>query len=379
MQTNVKVTIVRPTKITFDPANPHAYGKFMVATCTMNNSLGHLTGGYFVVSEEDALQFQEDIHESLVEAMSEQEKEASNKIKRMAPSNGLTPFATPSKDKKLSSAQLRISKRFEDADEARLLEAVGKSSTAYATAAVKRATSMTRIFINKTTLKCETHQERLFHMELYAYLIDGLPKQLLQRVVVGDINTVYLKVMALGQTNAVATRRKLNNLMNNIQKGADSWPNYLQSFYDISDAQEASGVTPCEEDLLGCLINGLTLDARYKDVIKEIECSRTPMSLSAAIDLITAHATHCRDDQLLRPASESTYNLEVKTGAASKALCRNFQNQKPCHAITTLAHTTTAKQSTLQGRAPTAHPQMTQDAVVRSRTAKNMVELVEPS
>ena len=65
MQTNVKVTIVRPTKITFDPANPHAYGKFMVSTCTMNNSLSHLTGGYFVVSEDDALQFQDDIHEAI--------------------------------------------------------------------------------------------------------------------------------------------------------------------------------------------------------------------------------------------------------------------------------------------------------------------------
>ena len=267
MQTNVKVTIVRPTKATFDPSNPQAYGKFMVTACTMNNSLGYLTDDYFVVTEAEALTFQEDIHESLIENMSEEDKEASNKAIQLAPSNGLTPFATPSKDKKLSNAQILISKRFEGVNQARHLEATGRSSTAHALAAVKRATSMTRIFINKTTLKCETHQERLFHMELYAYLIDGLPSQLLQKIVVGDICTVYLKIMALGQTNAVATRRKLNNQMNNILKGTNSWPNYLQSFYDISEAQEASGVERSEEDLLGCLINGLTLDARYKDVI----------------------------------------------------------------------------------------------------------------
>ena len=331
MQRDGKVTIVRPTKATFDPSNPQAYGKFMVSVCTMNNSLGYLTDNYFVVTEDEALTFQEDIDESLIDHMSGEEKEASNKAIRMAPSNGLTPFATPSKDKKLSNAQIEISKRFEGVNQARHQEAVGSSSTAYALAAVKRATSMTRIFINKTTLKCETHQERLFHMELYAYLIDGLPKQLLQRIVVGDICTVYLKIMALGQTNAVATRRKLNNLMNNIQKGANTWPTYLQSFYDISDAQEASGVDRSEEDLLGCLINGLTLDARYKDVIREIECSRTPLSLSKAIDLITAHAIHCQDDQLLPSAPVKTYNVEIKAEPSEKALCRKFQSKQPCY------------------------------------------------
>jgi hypothetical protein len=102
----------------------------------------------------------------------------------------------------------------------------------------------------------------MFRMELYAFLVDGLPMQLLQRVVVGDICSVYLKIMTLGQTNVVATRRKLNNLMNNIQKGSNSWPNYLQAFYDLNDAQEASGSRPSEEDLLGCLINGLSLSTR---------------------------------------------------------------------------------------------------------------------
>jgi hypothetical protein len=156
MQRDGKVTIVRPTKATFDPSNPQAYGKFMVSVCTMNNSLGYLTDNYFVVTEDEALTFQEDIDESLIDHMSGEEKEASNKAIRMAPSNGLTPFATPSKDKKLSNAQIEISKRFEGVNQARHQEAVGSSSTAYALAAVKRATSMTRIFINKTTLKCET-------------------------------------------------------------------------------------------------------------------------------------------------------------------------------------------------------------------------------
>ena len=108
MQRNVKVTIVRPTKATFDPSNPQAYGKFMVTACTMNNSLGYLTDDYFVVTEAEALTFQEDIHESLIANMSKEDKEASNNAIRLAPSNGLIPFATPSKDKKLSNAQILI-------------------------------------------------------------------------------------------------------------------------------------------------------------------------------------------------------------------------------------------------------------------------------
>ena len=323
------MSIVRPLKSNFDSANPHKYGKFMVEACTLNNCLSYLKGDYFVLEEDEALQMLNDLHDIELGNLSDDAKEASNKA-RMDPSNGQTPFATPSKDKLLSNAQKRIAQRFEGHDEARLKDTVGKASMAYALAAVKRAESMTRIFVNKKTLKCETHQERVFHMELYAFLVDGLPKQLLQRVVVGDICALYLKIMGLGQTNAAATRRKLNNQMNNLQKGSNSWPNYLQEFYDISDAQQASGITPEETDLLGCLINGMVLDARYKDAIKEIECARTPLSLEEAIAVITAHATHCRDDQILPSKSERALNAEPNATSSSKAFCRNFRAGKAC-------------------------------------------------
>ena len=173
MQGNGKVSIVRPLKSIFDSANPHKYGKFMVEACTLNNCLSYLKGDYFVLEEDEALQMLNDLHDIELGNLSDDAKEASNKA-RMDPSNGQTPFATPSKDKLLSNAQKRIAQRFEGHDEARLKDTVGKASMAYALAAVTRAESMTRIFINKKTLKCETHQERVFHMELYAFLVDGL-------------------------------------------------------------------------------------------------------------------------------------------------------------------------------------------------------------
>ena len=88
---NVKTTVVRPTKAVFDHANPQAYGKFIVATCTMNNSLGHLKGDYYVVTETEAEDLQEELDAALTGQMSAQDREASDKIQMMAPSNGHTP------------------------------------------------------------------------------------------------------------------------------------------------------------------------------------------------------------------------------------------------------------------------------------------------
>ncbi len=86
---------------------------------------------------------------------------------------------------------------------------------------------------------------------------------------------------ALGQTNAVATRRNLNNQLNNILKGDLSWPNYVQHFLELCDNLAAIDVNKEEEDLLGCLINGLN-----KEIIRKIECARNPYSLQKAIDVI---------------------------------------------------------------------------------------------
>jgi hypothetical protein len=57
----------------------------------------------------------------------------------------------------------------------------------------------------------------------------------MRSIIIGDINAVYLRIMTLGQTNAVATRRNLNNQLNNIQKGDLSWPNYMQHFHELCD------------------------------------------------------------------------------------------------------------------------------------------------
>ena len=72
---NVKTTVVRPTKAVFDHANPQAYGKFIVFTCTMNNSLGHLKGDYYLVTELEAESLQEELYVALTDPMTAEERE----------------------------------------------------------------------------------------------------------------------------------------------------------------------------------------------------------------------------------------------------------------------------------------------------------------
>jgi hypothetical protein len=150
--------------------------------------------------------------------------------------------------------------------------------------------------------------------------------------------------MALGQTNAVATRRHLHNQLNNIQKGDLSWPNYLQRFYELTDNLAAIGAVKEEEDLLGCLINGLNKDSRYAEVIRKIECARNPYDLQKAIDVITANAVHIKDNNLFQTTTVTANSAEANGKPSGKerqrtaksiegevATCRNHLNGRPCH------------------------------------------------
>ena len=309
----------------------------MENACVHNNCLDRLTGNYHMLTEDQANDFNE---------LDDQQadEEASNKT---SPGNGLTPFPTPSKGKPLSEDQRERRESFltrDDDDEekvkARQKQTAGTSSTVFATAAVKRAESSTRIFVNKKTLQCDTHQERNFHMELWLFLTEGLPKTLMRDIIIGDINAIYMRIMALGQTNAVATRRYLHNQLNNIQKDDHSWPNYLHRFHELCDSLAAIGSVNKEEDLLGCLINGLQTDLRYTEVIRKIECARNPYSLQKAIDVITANAVNTKDNDLFQDncitvntaeADDTNSRHERRRIVKSTATCRKHLNGKPCH------------------------------------------------
>ena len=278
MSNNHKV--VRSTKPAFNATTPLTYGSFMEDACVHNNCLDRLIGNYHMLTEEQAHYYNKINDEQA-------DEEASIKT---SPGNGLTPFPSPSKATPLTDDQRDRLESFltrddddDDKVKARAKQTAGTSSTVFATAAVKRAESSTRIFVNKKTLQCDTHQERNFHMELWLFLTEGLPKTLMRDIIIGDINAIYMRIMALGQTNAVATRRYLHNQLNNIQKDGLSWPNYLYRFHELCDNLAAIGSVKEDEDLLGCLINGLNKDLRYKEVIRKIECSRNPYSLQKAI------------------------------------------------------------------------------------------------
>jgi hypothetical protein len=64
---------------------------------------------------------------------------------------------------------------------------------------------------------------------------------------------------------------------------------------------------------MDCLLNGLMLDSLYEEVIQEIECKETKLSMETAIIFITAHAVHHHADQLLPTLTTTVNNVETKT------------------------------------------------------------------
>ena len=354
MQYNSTSRISRPTKPIFNQDLPLEYGDFIVKTCTLNNCLGRLEGDYYIVTEEQAIavhetQADEDEQEVATRGSRDQEPKASNQKlaeKTLLPSTGSTPFATSKKARPVPENE-RISMETaikHDAAE-RIRLTVGTASTAYAFAAIKRAQQATKVFINRKTGRCDTHQERTFYLELYMFITDGLPKAITKDIVVGDINAIYLRVMTLGQANAMITQRYLSNQLGSLKKGSLSWPRFRHQFETICDAMagclEASGAPMLPDSyLLVCLLTGLQADTRYERAIHEIETSANPLTLAQAMIRITAHATQAKDDSILATASESAHAAEARTPKqprqAPKATnvepepCRNFAKGRPC-------------------------------------------------
>ena len=118
----------------------------------------------------------------------------------------------------------------------RIRRTIGTASTAFAYAAIKRAQQATKVFINRKTGRCDTHQERAFYLELYMFIVDGLPRAITNDVVVGDINAIYLRIMTLGQESSMITQRNLSNQLGSLKKGNRSWPQYRQQFQTSCDA-----------------------------------------------------------------------------------------------------------------------------------------------
>ena len=346
--------ISRPTKPIFKQEHPLEYGDFIVQTCTVNNCLGRLEGDYYIVTEEQAItvheaQADEDEQEVAARGSRDQEPKASNQKlaeKTLLPSTGSTPFATSKKARPVSENERIPMERAIKHDAAeRIRLTVGTASTAYAFAAIKRAQQATKVFINRKTGRCDTHQERTFYLELFMFIVDGLPKAITKDIVVGDINAIYLRVMTLGQANAMITQRYLSNQLGSLKKGSLSWPRFRHQFETICDAMagclEASGAPMLPDSyLLVCLLTGLQADTRYERVIQEIETSANPLTLAQAVLRINAHATHSKDDSILATASESAHAAESRTPKqprqAPKATnvepepCRNFAKGRPC-------------------------------------------------
>jgi hypothetical protein len=80
-------------------------------------------------------------------------------------------------------------------------------------------------------------------------------------------------------------------------------PIYLDTFNELCDTNQdlrrlhpwlpISGLT-----LDARYENVIKLDARYENVIKQMECAQVPMRLLDAVSLITAHAVHHKDDSI---------------------------------------------------------------------------------
>ena len=241
--------ISRPTKPVFKQEFPFEYGAFIVQACTLNNCLGRLEGDYYIVTEEQATnvhQSQANEDEQEVEDRGAQDKrpEASNRNlaeKILLPSTGSTPFATTKKARPVPEDEreaLETAIQHDNAERIRLT--VGTASTAYAYAAIKRAQQATKVFINRKTGRCDTHQERTFYLELYMFIVDGLPRAITDNIAIGDINAIYLRVMTFGQSNSMVTQRILSNELGNLKKGSLSWPRFRQHFQTTCDALAGS-------------------------------------------------------------------------------------------------------------------------------------------
>ena len=379
---NTASRISRPTKPLFKQEYPFEYGDFIVRTCTLNNCLGRLEGNYYIVTEEQAIscheqQAVEDEQEVASRGSQEQKPEASNKKlaeKILLPSTGFTPFATAKKARPVpENDRLTLETAIKHDHAERIRLTVGTASTAFAYAAIKRAQINTKVFIDRKTGRCDTHQERAFYLELYMFIVDGLPKAITDDIVVGDVNAIYLRIMTLGQANSMITQRNLSNQLGSLTKGNSSWPQFRHRFETLCDAMagclQSSGSSMLPESyLLVCLLTGLQADSRYAPIIREIETSPVALSLAQALLRISAHATFSKDDSILAATSESAHVAEPRAArtprqapkATNVELCRNFTQGRPCrHEPCPFSHDGDKPSGTnLPGASPKSRPQI---------------------
>ena len=349
---NSTTKISRPTKPVFKQEFPFEYGAFIVQACTLNSCLGRLEGDYYIVTAEQATtvhqnQANEDEQEVEDRGARDKRPEASNRNlaeKILLPSTGSTPFATTKKARPVPENEreaLEKAIQHDNAERIRLI--VGTASTAYAYAAIKRAQQATKVFINRRTGRCDTHQERTFYLELYMFIVDGLPRAITDNIAIGDINAIYLRVMTFGQSNSMVTQRILSNELGTLKKSSLSWPRFRQHFQTTCDAlagchQASNHPMLPDSYLLVCLLTGLQTDVWYARVIQDIETASTPMTLAQALLRINAHAMHAKDDSILAPAAEHAHVAEPRNRtprpraqkAANVEPCKNFARGRSC-------------------------------------------------
>ena len=349
------VTIIKPTRPTFSTNESINYGEFMLTTLKVNNSVALAEAdSYYMISEGatrlDLLDTPDRASSSSAHKEPKPEASSSAGNPRVTPSSGRFATALASE-----TATLRVQLSDEDLENlhqdpnptVRL-----SASTAFAKAAIKRATDQTMIFVNRKTRCVESQSARCVRMELFLYFSEGLPHLLMRGIPSGDIPSLFLRVMTIGQSTNMETRRTLNTKLSGITKDRHTWPKYLDQFERLHDIIEGTGIRHDADYYATCLLAGLAKDNgnRYKEIIREVEAKEPPMSLAEIITKVTTFATQIKDDQLVQPEEEgappqhsaSAFATERRsttptgkfTGDSDKAakqLCRKFKQGKECH------------------------------------------------
>ena len=166
------VTIIKPTRPTFSTNESINYGEFMLTTLKVNNSVALAEAdSYYMISEGatrlDLLDTPDRASSSSAHKEPKPEASSSAGNPRVTPSSGRFATALASE-----TATLRVQLSDEDLENlhqdpnptVRL-----SASTAFAKAAIKRATDQTMIFVNRKTRCVESQSARCVRMELLKF------------------------------------------------------------------------------------------------------------------------------------------------------------------------------------------------------------------
>lgn len=359
--------IVRGDRPVFNVAKPQVYGEFILQICSANNAICLVQDIWLRVQESLAfkqgnfspLRPQARTSQSNEDEFQSDERTKTSNTRRTAqtPASGSSLFPFPHYGQKANeflNPDLLDSQLATDVEEAeKLLNPIAKltSSKAMAQAALQRAVESAVVFVHRESREIESQEQRNIRSELYLYFTGSLPELLVRQVQFGDIHGLYIRIMTLGQTNDMSTRRKLNAQVAVLDKGTKTWPQYLDEFTTLQHALLAAGEKFSEDYIFNCLLHGLSKDKRYKEVIRECERDMSRLdnwdneTFPIFIAQITASAISFGDNDLIRASNSDPSALytqrrprgerpprdaSTKSKNSKKQSCHNHRDGKPC-------------------------------------------------